>query len=128
MRDDIIKKRIEAASIDFFTIAFPVILVVIITSFFIPNENLINLMISAIGTSIIFLALIFKDFWGKGKKLVGLTIISVHNGKEASKKQKFARNLTLLIYPLELIYLKAYGFRLGDSLAGTDVIFASDML
>ena len=127
MNKSIIKKRMEAAAIDLLIVGFPVILAMIIISSLLPKGVIANFIVPAVGLSIIFVGFVFRDFWGKGKKYMGITVISVHNGKEASKKQKILRNITLLIYPLELIYLKSYGFRLGDSLAGTDVAFTTEM-
>lgn len=64
----------------------------------------------------------FKN--GIGKKIYKINIISRKTKKEATLFQLLFRNITLIIFPIEIIVLifSHNDMRLGDRLAGTMVI------
>lgn len=70
--------------------------------------------------------LISKDFWSIGHKRYKLKVVD-KEGNPATVKQKLLRNLTLLIWIIEVRSMTNYGIRYGDKLAGTKVQYTSDI-
>lgn len=119
----VIIQRLVAIIIDFsvsFTVAFTL-------AAFISNE--IVLSDSEFGgvAFALFLFLFFlKDAlfrWGSfGKLLVGVSITStVDSDQPVNILRRIARNVTLLIWPVDIVFLIVKHERLGDKIAGTQV-------
>ena len=79
--------------------------------------------------------LLIKDGVGKGrsqgKRIMGLMVVSLHTGKPGSKGRSFLRNFIIfipliLLMEFILVVSNAKGRRLGDMIAGTQVIKASE--
>lgn len=83
-------------------------------------------LIAIIPFSVITFMIINKDFYNGrsiGKRVFGYQVVDIKTNSVASEIQCMARNLTLLIWPLEiLIVLINPSRRLGDIIAGTKVI------
>lgn len=68
----------------------------------------------------------FKDFSdGRsfGKRIAGIQVFDLRSGKPATGLQTLARNLTLVLFPVEVLFvlLRQDSRRMGDLLAGTYV-------
>jgi uncharacterized RDD family membrane protein YckC len=58
-----------------------------------------------------------------GKRLAGIRAVDAHTGKHCSTVRAVLRNMTLVIGPLDWIWIFGHRrHRLGDLIAGTDVI------
>jgi uncharacterized RDD family membrane protein YckC len=69
--------------------------------------------------------LIIRDVIGKkslGKRILKLKIVNKNDGKEAVLIKRLVRNLTWLLGPVEIIVFLIVKERIGDKIAGTDVI------
>lgn len=121
-----LKSRILSILIDL--IGFGVTAIILIKIFFLVFSNhFIEIKFS------IFLALIItfvqtKDIIsGKsfGKRVTGLVVKDANTGKDANEIQAFIRNLTLVVFPLELYFIflaQLTSRRLGDVIANTVVV------
>jgi uncharacterized RDD family membrane protein YckC len=119
----VLPKRIKSAVID-------QISVVIAFAIFSTVEELIftdrEIEKNAVYVAVLFFsAFLNKDiYFGKsiGKFFTGLSVVSVRTGESASSIQCCIRNLTLLVWPLEvLVVFFSPNRRIGDILAGTKV-------
>jgi uncharacterized RDD family membrane protein YckC len=67
-----------------------------------------------------------KDWFGGrslAKRITGQEVVQVSSGRSADQFRCFVRNLTILVWPLEvLVTLLSPSRRLGDWLAGTQVV------
>jgi hypothetical protein len=68
----------------------------------------------------------FKDFSdGRsfGKRIAGIQVFDLRSGKPATALQTLARNFTLFLFPIEVLFVlyRQDGRRMGDFLAGTYV-------
>lgn len=81
------------------------------------NSNVIYLTV--FGFSLYF----NKDIYGGrsiGKRIMKLQVVEANSGKPASELRCFVRNLTIILWPLEIIVsLFSNDRRLGDFIAGT---------
>lgn len=71
------------------------------------------------------LFMLVRDLIGKkspGKRIMKLKIVDKCNGNEATLKQKFFRNITFLLGPVEIIVFLLTKGRIGDRIAGTKII------
>jgi len=128
-----INRRLKSMLIDFGFILFfffPLFLVAIVTIIFIDPDfsnpiNTVNL--SSILISILFAIITFvminKDFFSGrsiAKRIFGYRIIDNISYLPASEMQCMIRNITVIIWPLEVIFtLVNPDRRLGDLIAGT---------
>jgi len=80
--------------------------------------------------SIIIICILCKDIFGGqsfGKKIMNIKIIDIKTGKEASKLKTIVRNLFLLLWPVELIFVfKNNERRLGDKVVKTKLVYGSN--
>jgi len=121
-----LKNRVLSILIDI--AGFGIFAVVLTKLFFmIFSENFIEIKFS------IFLALLItfiqtKDIiYGKsfGKRVMGLCVKDVNTGKDANEIFTFIRNLTIIVFPLELFFIllaQLTSRRLGDVIANTIVV------
>ncbi|MBP5436555.1 MAG: RDD family protein [Treponema sp.] len=87
-----------------------------------PSDVILRTLIS---TLIAFLYLILRDLPKNasiGKRIFKLKIIDSKTKEEATLKQRFLRNLPLLLNWIEIITFVCSGKRIGDRLAKTDVV------
>jgi uncharacterized RDD family membrane protein YckC len=83
-------------------------------------------VIQAVGVCVVFVVYFNKD-WFAGqslaKRVMGQRVVDVRSGLPASRARCFLRNLTILLWPLEvLVTLFSPSRRLGDWLAQTKVV------
>lgn len=86
-----------------------------------PSDIIARTLIS---TLLAFSYLILRDLPKKGsigKRVLKLKIIDSRTKELASRKQRFLRNITLLLNWIEIIVFLASGKRLGDRLAKTEI-------
>ena len=85
----------------------------------------LNLNVTFIAGMLVFIIYFCKDILnGKSpaKRLLGLQVIDLKTGQPASKLQTIIRNITIPLWPLEVLYtLFSKDRRIGDLLAGTKV-------
>jgi uncharacterized RDD family membrane protein YckC len=127
-------RRLRSMGTDFsfiLSIFFPILLVIMIPTIILTFNNsdsfiYPNLIIGLIPFSIMVFVMINKDFFnGKSaaKRIYGYQIIDLKTNLVASEMQCMTRNLTLIIWPIEvLIALFNPNRRLGDLIAGTKLI------
>lgn len=87
-----------------------------------PSDVILRTLIS---TLIAFLYLILRDLPKNasiGKRIFKLKIIDSKTKEEATLKQRFLRNIPLLLNWIEIITFVCSGKRIGDRLAKTDVV------
>lgn len=87
-----------------------------------PSDVILRTLIS---TLIAFLYLILRDLPKNasiGKRIFKLKIIDSKTKEDATLKQRFLRNLPLLLNWIEIITFVCSGKRIGDRLAKTDVV------
>ena len=86
-------------------------------------KRYLNLNVTFIAGILAFIIYFSKDILnGKSpaKRLLGLQVIDLKTGQPASKLQTIIRNITVPIWPLEVLYiLFSKNRRIGDLLAGT---------
>jgi len=115
-------RRIAAYLIDHIILSF--VLVGFIISA-VMSSNFTLIILSIIGAIIIYTG---KDLFGGrslGKRVLNMAVRNVDNIDEAPEKWRlFLRNITLIIWPIEVIVLlgRDDNRRLGDMIAGTTVI------
>ena len=76
-----------------------------------------------------FIYMLIRDNLGKrsiGKRSIGLRIIDTRTKQDANALSRFLRNMTLLIWPIDLVFLFITGSRIGDKIAGTEIIIESE--
>lgn len=115
------QKRSIAFAIDLTLVALcllPIAIPVILFEIEIPDQGII----------LIFLLFFSKDLitpqGSYGKKIMGLQLIKrTASSPFTNKLLKVVRNISLLLWPLEiLIALSNKGLRLGDLIAGSEVV------
>lgn len=87
-----------------------------------PSDVILRTLIS---TLIAFLYLVLRDLpknGSIGKRIFKLKIINSKTKEAASLKQRFLRNILLLLNWIEIITFVCSGKRIGDRLAKTDVV------
>ena len=123
------KKRIKAGIIDFIIAClFQAVLMFFFVikpyeaskfaTNFIPQRTIFITILSA-------LYLVLRDLpknQSIGKRIFKLKCVDISTKKIAHIKYRFLRNMTLLIAPVDILFLLVRGKRLGDILANTDVI------
>lgn len=118
-----IYNRLLAFLVDLFIIVFPGALIIIINDLLFDNQQELLSKIIAISS---FIVLILKDVFFVNKSLAkvffNLEIIDLKSLNKVGKGKLIIRNLTLIIWPLEVILLLTLGKRLGDMILGTTVI------
>ncbi|MBN4065756.1 RDD family protein [Candidatus Amoebophilus asiaticus] len=89
------------------------------------SKRYFNVDLNWIAGILIFAIYFNKDFFrGKsiGKRTIGLIVITNKGDEVATRLQCFIRNLTIILFPLEvLISLFSRQRRIGDLLAGTKI-------
>ena len=121
-----LKKRFFSILIDHIGLAITA-LILINLFFIVVSDSFIEVKFS------IFLALIItlhqtKDIiYGKsfGKRITGLCVKDINTGKDANEIFSFIRNLTIIVFPLELFFMvlaQLTSRRLGDVIANTIVV------
>ena len=88
-------------------------------------KRYLNLNVTFIVGILVFIIYFCKDILnGKSpaKRLLGLQVIDLKTGQPASKIKTIIRNITIPLFPLEVLYtLFSKNRRIGDLLAGTKV-------
>ena len=87
-----------------------------------PSDVILRTLIS---TLIAFLYLILRDLPSKGsigKRILKLKIINSETKELATSKQRFLRNITLLLNWIEIIAYIITKKRIGDRIAKTEVV------
>lgn len=121
-------KRIGAFFVDFIITAiimdipFMILVILPLVKGQQPSDVILRTLIS---TLIAFLYLILRDLPKNasiGKRIFKLKIIDSKTKEEATLKQRFLRNLPLLLNWIEIITFVCSGKRIGDRLAKTDVV------
>ncbi len=120
------RKRLLAIIIDFLIFCFLFFILTVISILDEKNSlfNQTGYIIFAVLLLSVWLGFIFKDaFYGQsiGKRLVHIKVIS-KDGKKPNLFQVFLRNITIHIWPIELIMLFLDKERIGDILAKTKII------
>jgi len=130
-------RRIRSMITDFsyvLTAFFPIFVIFLIPYIFYSINSLIDpiqsiwisLSISLIPYSVMLFIIINKDFYGArsiAKRELGYQIINTKTGEIATQMQCLLRNTTVIIWPLEVIFvLLTPNRRLGDRIAGTKLI------
>lgn len=122
-------KRLASMLLDHFITCFILMLPVFAILFLASNPNEDRPMMAP-GFQFVFLGLMFlyffKDSFGArsiAKRMTKLQIVDNSTGKAASVMQCFFRNLTIVIWPVEVIMtLFNSQRRIGDFIAGTKVV------
>ena len=122
------KKRILSGAIDYYLINIISIvlgwIIYIVQEADIFNDDLYLKITVVVYLVVVICMLLLKDaIRGRsiGKKLCKLKILYA-NGETANKVQLILRNITLLIWPIELILFIVIKNRLGDILSRTVVV------
>jgi uncharacterized RDD family membrane protein YckC len=124
-------KRIIAGFIDYLITCL--IQSILLVLFFIKplmesgqNGNIINAMARMLIITYCSMSfMVVRDIIGKmsiGKKIMKLKIIDKDDGKETVWTRRLLRNLTWLLGPVDIIVFLITNERLGDKIAGTNVI------
>jgi uncharacterized RDD family membrane protein YckC len=122
-------KRLGSMLLDHFIMCL-VSAVIVIPLFLITffTQRYFNVQSSWIIGVVVFIIYFNKDFFrGKSpaKRILGLQVISKKDNKPASRIRCFLRNLTIVLWPIEVVItLFSRQRRLGDLIAGTKVIEA----
>lgn len=121
-------KRIGAFFVDFIITAiimdipFMILVILPLIKGQQPSDVILRTLIS---TLIAFLYLVLRDLpknGSIGKRIFKLKIIDSKTKEAASLKQRFLRNILLLLNWIEIITFVCSGKRIGDRLAKTDVV------
>ena len=124
-------KRIIAGIIDFIIIAviyeipFFILIILPLIAGGLSSINMIDRIFFC--TLIALFLLIFKDVFKKGsvgKQIMKLEIIDIKTNEKAFLLYFILRNLTWFLSFVEVIVLMATGKRIGDRIAGTEVVAA----
>ncbi|MCL2373963.1 MAG: RDD family protein [Treponema sp.] len=124
-------KRVVAGIIDFFITC--IIQTILMALFLLKpllemggDVEIFNIMIrNMIITYASLSYLIFRDVLGKrsiGKLIMKLKIIDKNGGKETGFIKRILRNLTWILGPIDIIVFFITKERLGDKIAGTNVV------
>ena len=121
-------KRIGAFFVDFIITAiimdipFMILVILPLVKGQQPSDVILRTLIS---TLIAFLYLVLRDLpknGSFGKRIFKLKIIDSKTKEAATLKQRFLRNIPLLLNWIEIITFLCSGKRIGDRLAKTDVV------
>ncbi len=117
--------RLGTMLLDHFIMSFIIIPPLIIISFLVKSEPFQTTAVETIAFAIMLLVYLNKDF-AKGKsiskRILGFRVIDRQTGEPASSLKCFLRNLTILIWPLEvMVSLLSPTRRIGDLIANTEV-------
>jgi uncharacterized RDD family membrane protein YckC len=121
-------KRIGAFFVDFIITAiimdipFMILVILPLVKGQQPSDVILRTLIS---TLIAWLYLILRDLpknGSIGKRIFKLKIIDSKTNEAATLKQRFLRNIPLLLNWIEIITFVCSGKRIGDRLAKTDVV------
>lgn len=124
-------KRIIAGIIDFiiisviYEIPFFILIILPLIAGGLSSINMIDRIFFC--TLIALFLLIFKDVFKKGsvgKQIMKLEIIDIKTNEKAFLSKRILRNLTWFLSFVEVIVLMATGKRIGDRIAGTEVVAA----
>ncbi len=128
-------KRIFAFLIDWVTILFPFVIIILVLSKFLVTNNKPNPIMVYLSFFIIIAALVafvLRDviFKGRslGKRIFELNIYDQRTRMPASVKQRIKRNIFIMIYPIDGIVLLATGTSIGDRVANTVVASRNSFL
>lgn len=112
---------IIACIIQFILMVFCIIIPVFIRAEVLNIAVVLNLVITFVTINYMLL----RDLIGGrsiGKRLVGLKVIDKQTGEPAGLLKCLLRNVTWFIGSIDIIVYLIKGARLGDMLAGTDVV------
>ncbi|WP_345052542.1 hypothetical protein [Hymenobacter glaciei] len=116
------RKRLCSAFVDHFTIALVGVPVAMLIDKLIKQES--------IGIGVLCIIYANKDFLqGRSiaKRILGFVVVNRRTKSAASPLRCFIRNITILIWPIEVIMLLINpARRLGDYLAGTECVDCSN--
>ena len=121
-------KRIGAFFVDFIITAiimeipFMILVILPLVKGQQPSDVILRTLIS---TLIAFLYLVLRDLpknGSFGKRIFKLKIIASKTKEAATLKQRFLRNIPLILNWIEIITFVCSGKRIGDRLAKTDVV------
>jgi uncharacterized RDD family membrane protein YckC len=124
-------KRIYAWIVDFL-IACGIQFVLMVFFFFIPlfsnmgvwdMNNIMARELTITYCSVMYL--VIRDIMGKksiGKRIFNLKIINKDDNTEANFAKRILRNVTMLLGPVEIVIFFILKERLGDKIAGTNVV------
>lgn len=122
-------KRVLAGLIDLIIaciIQFILMIFFIVVPVILRAEQLnIVLVLNLVITFVTVNYMLLRDLIGGrsiGKRLVGLKVIDKQTGEPAGLLKCLVRNLTWFIGTIDIIVYLIKGARLGDMLAGTDVV------
>ena len=129
---NIIWRRILAFVIDVLVFGIVAVFSFFVVAFFVFRCNMDEKSLFDLWSNLILLLFIFRDSIriGFGKKVMGLVVKSTKiddrsqrelKGGTAGWRKMLLRNITLLIWPIELLMLLTNEKRLGDMLAKTIV-------
>ena len=124
----ILKNRLISAFFDFFLLCLAFIIVGIILEALGLVHPGSDSIVDKTVSFLLFIIFINKDFFRSksiGKRIFGLTIVNKSDSKPATNVQCLIRNLTILIWPIEVITLLfSSNERIGDLIAGTKVVIS----
>ena len=124
----ILKNRLISAFFDFFLLCLAFIIVGIILETFGLVHPGSDSIVDKTVSFLLFIIFINKDFFRSrsiGKRIFGLKIVNKSDLIPATSKQCLIRNLTILIWPIEVITLLfSSNERIGDLIAGTKVVIS----
>ena len=109
------EKRLIAAVIDFYIVIF-----IIIFSVLLIGIELDSWLLIAVGVVLLCL----KDVSGRsvGKKLLKLGLLDVDSERTPSLIKRVLRNISMVIWPVEVFLLLSKRRRIGDTLCHTRVV------
>lgn len=124
-----LSNRIGSIFIDHLIMTLVIVIIgipLLIVSFFL--QRYFDFRINWIFGILLCIIYVNKDFFrakSPAKRIIGFQVLNNSNGKPASRLSCFIRNLTLIIWPIEiLITLFSKQRRLGDLIANTKVVEA----
>jgi len=123
-KSNILIKRILAFIIDMFAIGFLGAVISIIIELIYGETYLLDFIFYAVIILLFLKDISYKD-GSFGKVRLGLKIVSVPDKEKVSIVNKIVRNITLFIWPIELIVLLIKNRKLMDSLLSLEVIDTS---
>ena len=116
-------RRLAADAVDFILCVLCALALTVLPAFIASGFRLGKTAMLILAAAMTFIFFLFRDFTGRsmGKRLFGLKIVG-WDGKSASPFQRLRRNLSLLLFPIEILLIIAGYDTLGDSLALTCVV------
>jgi uncharacterized RDD family membrane protein YckC len=111
--------------VSFFPISVINLILTFIDGEFVQNDPIKNPLLYIIALVIVLSGFLNKDFFGGrsiAKRALGMVVKDITTGENARPFKCFVRNITVIIFPVELIFMIfSPSQRLGDLIAGTKV-------